>query len=398
MNMQPTRRSQRASRRGNYAILVGVSFSVLLGFAAIAIDSAFVNLAFVQAQAAADAGAHAAIVKLRRSGDVDEARVTAEDFINANNLMGNAAKVDPAEDIIFGGWDYGSRTFDEGAAYVNAVRVNVRKTDDSPNGAMQTLMMKLFGVQFSEARATAPSTAALRFREIMIVQDVTGSFAGEIGQGRNADLTFLETIAERNNPGDQIGMVTFVGAAELWTPLSYVDTEFNTIRDQWETLDWCDRSYAPWNSYAPPIYHPAPQMIGCNAGQTNPSTSHYDSGTNQGAGINKALDTLLTGVGASANALKVIVLVSDGKPQCIPSTALCDNAVAAEGRLAADDAEDNNVSIFSVSFNDTYDANQSAYMEDLVRGYGRFYETPDPNDLGAILEEIARAIPVALVE
>jgi hypothetical protein len=37
-------------------------------------------------------------------------------------------------------------------------------------------------------------------------------------------------------------------------------------------------------------------------------------------------------------------------------------------------------------------------MEALVRGHGQFYETPDPNELPEILEEIAQQIPIALVQ
>ena len=377
-------------------MLVGVSFSVLLGFAALAIDSSYVNLASIQAQAAADAGAHAAVVELRQSGNVDEARLAAEAVINANNLMGAAALVDSDEDIQFGGWDFTERTFDDSADYINAVRVNVRKTAGSPNGAIDTLMMRMFGVTFNEAQANAPSTAALRFREILIVQDVTGSFREEIGLARDADLAFLDAIYNNANLGDRIGMVTFVGAAETWTDLDFVDTEFTTIRTQWETMDWCNRNYWPWTGYSPPIFHDAPHMTDCSYGQTG-AYSYYDSGTNQGAGINQALDVFFNST-SDVYALKTIVLVSDGKPQCIPSSSTCDASVAFEGLQAADDAEDENVSIYTVSFNDTYDAAQSAYMESLIRGYGRFYETPDANELEGILAEIAASIPIALVE
>ncbi len=383
-------------RRGNYAMLVGVSFSVLLGFAALAIDSAYVNLAFIQAQAAADAGAHAAVIELRQSGDVDQARVVAEEIINANTLMGSAALVESADDIEFGGWDFSSRSFDDSADYINAVRVNVRKTDDSPNGAVDTLMMRMFGVAYNEAQAFAPSTAALRFREIVVVQDVTGSFADEIDLGRAADLAFLDTIYENNNPGDRIAMVTFVGDAVTWTDLGFVEHDYDDIRSQWETLDWCHRNYWPWNPYYPAYAHDAPHMMDCSYGQSG-TYSYYDSGTNQGSGILEALNVFFDS-DSDVYALKTIVLVSDGRPQCIPSTTTCDASVALEGLDAADQANDEDVSIYSVSFNETYDASQSAYMESLTRGYGRFYETPNPEDLEAILEEIAASIPIALVE
>ena len=137
-------------------------------------------------------------------------------------------------------------------------------------------------------------------------------------------------------------------------------------------------------------------MMDCSYGQSG-TYSYYDSGTNQGSGILEALNVFFDS-DSDVYALKTIVLVSDGRPQCIPSTTTCDASVALEGLDAADQANDEDVSIYSVSFNETYDASQSAYMESLTRGYGRFYETPNPEDLEAILEEIAASIPIALVE
>lgn len=390
------RRPTPHPRRGNYAILFGVSLTAMLGLAALAVDSSLLHYADVQSQAIADAGAHAALVQLRETGNIDDARAFAVQVINENRLMGETAQVEE-QDIVFGTWDYDARAFDDAGEWVNSVQVTIRKTDDSPNGPVATLLMRMFGVDYNEVQATSPAIGALRFREIIIVQDVTGSFREEIGLAQLADLTLLDYLADNPQPGDRIGMVTFVGDAEVWTPLSYIETDFSAVESQWSTLDWCDRSYWPWYNYAPPIYHEAPQMIACNTG-ADPSTYWYDSGTNQGSGINAALDILTDSDQTSEYSLKTIIIVSDGRPQCVPSDAACDNAVGAEGEDAADWAAENNVSIYSVSYNDSYDAVQSAYMESLVRGYGRFYETPDATELPAILEEIAQSIPIALVQ
>ncbi len=389
-------RPLRHDRRGNYAILFGVSLTAMLGLAALAVDSALLHYANVQSQAIADAGAHAALVQLRETGSIDQSRDFAVQVINSNRLMGQAAEVEES-DIVFGTWDYASRDFDAAGEWVNSVQVTIRKTDDSPNGPVATLLMRLFGVDYNDVQAQSPAIGALRFREIMVVQDITGSFQQEITLAEEADLTLLEYLAENPQPGDRIGMVTFVGAAEVWSDLQYIETDYATNEAQWSSLDWCDRSYWPNYHYPPPTYHEAPQMMGCNTG-SDPATYWYDSGTNQGSGINTALDVLTDPSQTSEYSLKTIILVSDGKPQCVPSDSACDNAVSIEGDDAADWAAENNVTIYSVSYNETYDPVQSAYMESLVRGYGRFYETPDATQLPEILEEIARSIPIALVK
>jgi Flp pilus assembly protein TadG len=391
-------RLHRRQRQGNYAILTGLVMTSLLGFGALAVDSAWIRLAALQAQAAADAGSHAAILELRQAGDIDQSREVARAVINRNMIHGIMADVEPETDIVFGVWDFSDRSFVESEdAAVNAVQVTVRKTHDSPNGAVNTLMMRLFGPSHINAEASVPSTSALRFREILIVQDVTGSFLDEIEFAKEGNLAFLDSINEKQIPGDQIGMVTFVGAAEVWTKLDYVRTAYDEIRAQWSTLDWCDRSYAPYATRSYPVYHYAPQMMPCNSGSP-PSRWWYDSGTDQSTGLAAALDVLTDESLTNSYSMKTVVLVSDGKPQCVPSSAVCDSARAAAGISIANMLADEGITIFSVSYNSTYNATQSAYMESLVRGYGDFYETPDASELPAILEEIAQSIPVAVVK
>lgn len=403
---RPSRpRAHDRRRRGNYAILVAVSASSLLGMGAVAIDATYMSFVRAQSQALADIGAHAALVGLRETGDPATARDLAVSFVGANKLVGLDAIIDPDTDIDFGTWDFAARSFDsEDDASPNSVQVTVRKTDDSANGSYRTLLMGLFGEKHAEVSTTQPAIGALRSREIMVVQDVTGSFSDEIELAREADLAFLDYIAARDLPNDAIGMVTFVGAAEVYTPLSSVANESGAIRSQWELLDWCDRNYYPWNDPSSPYYYggalvhktDAP-MMDCNTGSTG-ATYWYDSGTNQGSGLYTAVEKLLEDEATDPYALKVIVLVSDGAPACPGGGATCEATYRADGIEAADWAEENNISIFSVSFNETYSADQSAYMESLVRGYGAFYETPDPADLPAILEAIARSIPIALVD
>ena len=69
--------SRLHARRGSYAILVALLLIVLLGFAALAIDLSYLRLARMQAQNAADAGAHAALMELRKTRDEEVARARA---------------------------------------------------------------------------------------------------------------------------------------------------------------------------------------------------------------------------------------------------------------------------------------------------------------------------------
>ncbi len=390
-------RPHRSARRGSYAVIVALMLVILLGFAALAIDLTYLRLTRLQAQNAADAGAHAALVELRASRDANTARGRAVSVVNLNVVAGEPAQVDPIRDVVFGGWDFDAKFFDPAADFINAVEVSVRRDADSPGGAVPLMIAKVFGTEAAEAKSTGSSVGALRSRDVVIVQDVTHSFADEISEARQADIVLLDFMKENGFPGDAVGMVTFVGAAEVWTPLAPLRSDYETIRSQWMTLDWCNRNYWPFTVLYTELFHDAPQMMNCNEG--SPEVTYFqDSGTNQGTGLELAIDTLVASGETNAHSLKTIVLVSDGKPQCVPEGTACDDAAADFGTNMAERAAADNISIFSVSMNEAYDEEQSAYLESLVRGYGAFYETPDATELPDILEKIAASIPISIVQ
>ena len=368
--------------RADYAPLIAVLMFVIVAFTALAVDFAFMSLVGRQARDAADAGAHAAVIELRESGDTDLARSAAIGIVGANYVAGDPGELDPWADVTFGRWDFATSTWHDDETTINAVKVRVRRTHDSPAGAVPLLVAPIIGQDWGEAATLGESIAAIRNREIIVVQDVTGSFKQEIDLAREADLVLLDYLYERGFPADKIGMVVFTGAAEEYTPLVTVQDNYGWIRDAWSRLDWCDKDDPPDG-----MENGNDHMMDCRAG---------GDGTNQGAGIELAVEMFAEH--GSPDALKVIVLVSDGKAQCIPSTAACDGTRFANGSDMAIYASDHNIHIFSVSFNETYNATQSAFLESLVSGIGNFYETPDEEDLPDILDTIARAIPVAIVE
>jgi Flp pilus assembly protein TadG len=148
---------------------VGLSSTGILGLGAVAVDTAYIHLVEAQAQAISDAAAHAALVNLKLTADVEVSRDIAHAFVNAHELVGKMADVEPNDDIVFGGWDFEGQEFDSSASYVNSVQVTVKKNDESVNGSFATLMMGMFGTSHSSAQAKSPAIGAMRFREIVIV-------------------------------------------------------------------------------------------------------------------------------------------------------------------------------------------------------------------------------------
>ena len=374
-------------RRGNFAIIVALVFTVLLTFAALAIDVSYIRMARLQAQNAADAGAHAGMVALRDSGDEDEARDIAA-AVAAQNLVAGKSVTLEDDDIVFGEWDFFEREFSEGGT-INAIQVGVDRSTDTTDGAVNLMIAPLLGWDISSVNASA--VGALRYRDTMLVLDITRSFKEEIDLAVEAVQTFLDITYNDGHPGDSLGLVTFVGAAETYTDLQRVGENYSTMSSDWDELDYC------WD----PVWdmNDNTNMQHCCDPAVCPSpwTDWQLAGTNQGAGLAEAIEQLEAD--SNQYALKTIVIVSDGQPTCWNTSVLpdCDADRAAFGQSMADLAEDEEMSVFSVSFNDPYDPVQSAYMESLIRGYGEFYETPDEEDLPLILEAIAESIPVAIV-
>jgi Flp pilus assembly protein TadG len=384
----------RRNRAANYAVIIAIVLTVLLSFAALAVDISYMRLAALQAQNAADAGAHAALVAYRRTSDEDEARDVAMEVLSQNVIVGTSVTIDENADITFGGWDYELGEFDANAAFTNAVKVDVARDSSMDDGPINLLVAPIIGYDTTDVAASA--TGAVRSRDVMLVLDTTRSFKDEIADAKSALLAFLDYMYNEGEtaPMDRIGLATFVGSGELHTELTYIDSNYSDIYDTWDDeVDYCEDLV--WDM------HYAAEMPDCCAPTTCtvwPPPYWWTAGTNQSGGLEVASEHLIDN--GNPYALKTIVLISDGQPCCwapgvIPS---CDATRTNAGYIEADYAYANDISIFSVSFNYPHNATQSAYMDDLTRGYGAFYETPDQEELPGILAAIAAEIPIALVE
>lgn len=417
---------QNSSRRGNYATIVALLMSVLLGFASFSLDWFRIRAADQQIQYAADAAALAAVIELSYGGTQADAALMG-DAILERNIVGEE-RGGISGSYTFGKYDWGNPDHD--AAWTgnsipaNGVRVTAARDGASGRGEVPLYLAPTFGGPDSAA-VIGEAVAAIRAREICVVLDLTGSFLEEMDDARAAVRTFLDIVATQASPGDRICMVTFTGGAELYTPLTLVAGNEDDIDDRWADLNICDfgpvhwlkgysnsgwaRTYARFNANVP-WARDHPHMIGCHAGndlipgwptdgQTNRSGNQpfwWSSGTNQSAGLTMARQTLENS--GNDTARKVIVIISDGQPTCVGGSG-CEADRADNGVFQSSLAQDANMVVFSVSFNFPFNATQSAYMESLATpGTAYFYETPESDELPGILEAIARTIPTSLVQ
>lgn len=430
----------RARRRGNFAIIFGFLITALLGFAALAIDLAYVRNSRMQLQNATDAAAHAAIVALRAGYTESAAREVAKDVARANTVGYKPLSLADA-DIQFGTWDFDRRLWTGGTAVPNAVRVDATRDETALDGPLRLFFAPVLKIYTADAEASA--TSAFRYRKVMMTFDVTGSFQQSIDRGRDATIGFLDYMCDQATGNDKIGMVLFANVGMIYDELQEInDGNCSSLRSHWQgdgrtTCNVCTGNIrtstfnsqtgfggitvcnydgltasrtgityscsAPTGSYT---YPPAPfdkceDNIRCHDG----APAGYEEGTAQASGLELAIDELQDDP-ADAN-VKVIVLVSDGKPQCntMGRESMSEPCPAQRARDAQDQAARaaaDNITIYTVSLcdgcNSTDEAEQYAFMRTLVTGAGKAYSTTDADNLEGILADIARSIPVALVE
>lgn len=176
MKVETVRRPQR---RGAIVVWTAVSMTTLLGFAAISIDVGYLYMVKGEMQSAADSAALAAAAEL---ASFDNARLTrakemAAEFSAKNEVLNAPVEIDPDSDVIFGMATLNNETgqygFDPDGAVIDAVRVRVRRTSDSPSGSIPLFFANIFGK--SQKDMWAEATAILIPRDIAVVADLSGS-------------------------------------------------------------------------------------------------------------------------------------------------------------------------------------------------------------------------------
>jgi len=352
-------------RRAAVAVFAAVMLIVLFGFAALTVDVGYLYIVRGELQNAVDSAALAGAGALVKPTDVALARARTA----AYNNRADQNPVDLADmDIELGNWDSLTATFTPtvGDTRPDACRVSARLSDEQEN-SVGLFFSRIFGRE--TANVTASATASLgspQRWDIVIVQDVTGSFVDEIDEARIADQGLLDCI-RAHAPETQLGLVVFTGYGKVWSPLKHVEDEYAALSAAIGSLRSCGKSGMP----------------PC-------------SGTNIGSGIDAAIPLLTGGTSERAPAM---IIVSDGMPQSsLPG--YTDDDLADWANDSANDADALGISIFTLFYsgNDGR-AGAAEFLAGLVRGNGTAHETPDPDDIANQLHEIClEGLTVMLVE
>lgn len=340
-------------------IYVIIFWTVMVGIASLAVDFGSVQVVQSQLKAAIDAAALAASTGLAVSPT--EARNRAKAIAALNTVNGRSLTLLDS-DIEFGMWNPTTRTFTllTGAAEstANGVRVNGRLLASRNTGINLSFKPLLSGNSAFELNSSAVGAAAVDSVDVVLVQDVSGSFAGEISRAKTGDQDLLDSL-NVNGTKSKFGIVAFAGTANTVKALTSINGNITTLTSSVSSLS-----------------------VG---GAGMPSDQ---SGTDIAAGIEKAR-TVFNNAGAATNA-RAIIIVSDGEPSPYYTGAHWPWITTASGLLAlaqsdADSAWSAGISIYVVFWNDTASTSAANNLKTLVRGKGTFTNVTDPAELTAAI-------------
>lgn len=344
-------RGFQSGRRGVVLVFTMVMLVVLLGFAALTVDVGLMYNTRNDLQSTADA---AALAGAQQLPDLGAARAAALAYARRN--YPGAKDVVESTGITFGNWDASLGTFTANDLPINAVNVIARRSSRTDN-ALGLVFAQVFGRRTTNvsASATAAMTRMKRW-DVVLVQDVTGSFVDEIDEARTADQNLLDCIQE-HAPDTLFGLVTFTGYGQTSSGLRSVDEGYATLSQSIQSIRNCGQSGMP----------------PC-------------SGTNIGAGLDQAITILSTST--SHDLPKAIILVTDGMPQS-SLRGYTDQDLANWAMASADRADALGISIFTLFYsgNDGR-AGADDFLAGLVRGEGTAHETPNPAEIDTELQDI----------
>jgi len=166
------------NQKGITLVLMAILLLLLLIFASLAIDIAYMYFAKNELQVAADASALAGVAKLYDTNHMltpDLARQSAWQFACKNRAAGGKVFLQVASDscdnipnatdlnysnsdtgdIVLGHWNRTTRSFTPQLTDVNAVKTVARRTADSPGGPVKLFFGKVMGWNVMSARSEA---------------------------------------------------------------------------------------------------------------------------------------------------------------------------------------------------------------------------------------------------
>jgi Ca-activated chloride channel family protein len=374
-------------------ILVLVMLMSIIALSAFSVDVAYMQMVRTQLRASTDAAAKAAGEALAREQSGDAAIRAAQKSASRNPVAGRNIRLQP-EDIILGRTAAnrdGSWAFKAGSTPFNAVRVNSVMSSKTRPGGVKLLFAHLVGSSTFSPSETA--TVANLENEVVLSVDRSHSMCFDL-TGRDWSYAPNNPLRNRRYRGwmqDYYAPPHPTGS--LWASLEIAVNDFLDVAEnaneppKVSLVTWgsglFDRRATPsrWKS----VVRETPldkQYSRMRNAISQKSRKMMLGGTNLSAGIDAARKVLLA---SRSMANRTIILMTDGQWNS-----------GRQPRDAARDCQRAGITVHTVTFLPRSDQRT---MQQVARTTGgRHFHATSQAELQAVFQELARSLPIILIE
>jgi Flp pilus assembly protein TadG len=363
----------RRGRYGGMLPLIVIVLTVMIAMAVLAVDFGHVTLAKTELRAAVDAACLSGSTGLAVSPA--EARARAKAIALTNTVNGSPVVLEDS-DIELGTWDATTKEFVllTGAAEAQATAVRIKGQLTSARGSSIGLT---FAPVFGQASKDLTVTAVAGFAhgaDVVLVQDITSSFSDELSDAKVADQDLVDYLYNNGTGKSMLGIAVHTGWGSTLAPLQMVSSNYTFLTNKVTAIKLCGNTGMP-----------------------------VCSGTDIAAGLAEGIKIFNDSnyVALNSKAGKVIVLVSDGEPTSSANGShpgLTGAQMLALAQTEADNAWARQIHVYVVFFNRDNSATAADNVKTLIRGKGVFLQTTDASQLPALIELIAKQLPMQLLK
>jgi Ca-activated chloride channel family protein len=389
------RRHHLRQRRGGMIVLVAIMLTVVIILCALAVNMAWIELAQTEMRVVTDNAARTAMVEFGKSADSTAARTAAKNNAKTNSVGGKSYVLQNS-DVVFGRavkQSNNSYTFTANGTPTNAVQIQANMVSTSSMGQLQNLMTGVISPDYVNLQNQ--SIAVRLDNDIAIVVDRSASMAwdlsgtaytypSETGTDAGNDIQFYFTkphatlsrwaglcdaldafqqaVSDRNINA-QVGLVTFAS-----------DYQFGN--SQWQSTKVANDVNLTTNF---------PSIV---TAANNYGTKPLIGGTDIGAGMTNGRNMLISGTGARTNAVKTMIVMTDGNRQ----SGLTTSEIAAYATTCKNEG----ITIHTITFSE--DAAYSLMQTVANNGGGKHYHSKNFAELRQAFLDIAGSLPVMLIQ
>jgi hypothetical protein len=388
-------------RRGNYSPMMGILIFIVVGFGAMSVDVSLMTLANLQAQATADAAAHAALVGFNQNKSTAEAIGAATFVVNRNKVALGYADLDGVD---IGEWTFDAPipAFQHPLADINTANAARARVSRKGGNSVNTLLGGILGVTSFEVDGV--SIAAQRQRAIMLALDLSCSMMDGNGNSttspvallREGTQLFYDYISMRPQSGDMMGIATYSEFASVEPTNPAPMTECTP-----GSPNACDPPWLPLVPMADArvqaridgICDTIPEGGICPAtGAPKVEDTQIGFCTSPHHALLQAIEELVAN--SSERYYRAILFMTDGLPNCNPPDA------ATEARTVAAYAATHGIVIYGVTVTNGWGSDPN-FVNDVVSlgAEGGFnQQAASASALPVMFEEVARRLPTVFTD